>query len=188
MSANSEGRIQRSAHEALTAKDRRAREGRAFAILSRSGPVGRSRRHWRQRASLAARASSRPVVRICAADAACRRSRASPDSPPQSAVSAEERALRPRSPPRLFRRRGRAAAAEGSASASDPIADLLAGETHSDNSRSDSDRPNAPWPNLVTRSSRTGKRGPPPSKRCASLNALMACLPRPRSMSGLSSS
>src|ERR1700733_8955083 len=65
-------------------KDRRGGEGRAFAILPRSGPVGRSDRHWRQRASLAARAPSGPFVRIGAAEASRRRSRASRDPRPKA--------------------------------------------------------------------------------------------------------
>ena len=60
--------------------------------------------------------------------------RASPAASLKS-PSARKTTPRPRSPPPLFRRRGRLRAAGSSPSASDPIAELLAGEAHGDGSR-----------------------------------------------------
>ena len=132
--ANSEGLSNVQLTETLQAKDRRAREGRALALLPRSGAVAVALvgiavnalllQRERHPAPLFGLAAPKPLS-------------AAPAPAPAPASKARQRgktALRQRPSSAALPPARPAEAAQSSPPASDPIAELLAGETHSDGS------------------------------------------------------
>ena len=126
------GPVQRSAHGTLGRRIAARVKVAHLPYYLAAALSRRAGRHWRERASVAARTSSRAIVRIRPAATTGPRpgpGRQSPAKARQRGRTFRPTPISPAVPPARP-----AAAAQSSAPASDPIAALLAGETHDDGS------------------------------------------------------